>query len=326
MTADPPPSGWLGKPPPALPAPPPLRRRRPRTRSWRSSTRTSASSPMPSPVRSPCWTVMTSTWSPRGRARWPCLAERLVQPLVPWLWATTLPLRLAERSPRPSLAAANGQFLVLTRAGYDRAGGTPPSVRTCSRTSPCCARSTVGRPGRARRRLPPRRLPDVRRVARVAGRLRQVALVGRRRTSGRECRRRRRPDRGLGAAARRCAARELACSAIVPRASRAGPRSRPGPVGAGGRMRSPIRCRSSSSTSSWPGPWPGPGAAASPGAGGACSRVGDLPAPARGLPATMSAASSSPEGRPAQAGRRPATGAARASAGCRAGARSRTGP
>ena len=51
------------------------------------------------------------------------VAERLVQPLSPWLWATTLPLRLAERSPRPSLAAANGQFLVLTRVAYDRAGG-----------------------------------------------------------------------------------------------------------------------------------------------------------------------------------------------------------
>lgn len=51
------------------------------------------------------------------------VAERLVQPLAPWLWATTLPLRLAERSPRPSLAAANGQFLVVTRRGYDRAGG-----------------------------------------------------------------------------------------------------------------------------------------------------------------------------------------------------------
>jgi hypothetical protein len=51
------------------------------------------------------------------------LAERLVQPLVPWLWATALPLRLAERSPRPSLSAAIGQFLVLTRQGYDRAGG-----------------------------------------------------------------------------------------------------------------------------------------------------------------------------------------------------------
>ena len=50
-------------------------------------------------------------------------AERLVQPLSPWLWATTLPLRLAERSPRPSLAAANGQFLVLTRVAYTRSGG-----------------------------------------------------------------------------------------------------------------------------------------------------------------------------------------------------------
>jgi hypothetical protein len=42
---------------------------------------------------------------------------------VPWLWATTLPMRLAERSRRPSLAAANGQFLVLDRRGYERAGG-----------------------------------------------------------------------------------------------------------------------------------------------------------------------------------------------------------
>jgi len=50
-------------------------------------------------------------------------AERLVQPLQQWLWATLLPLRLAERSPRPSLAAANGQFLVVRRGAYDRAGG-----------------------------------------------------------------------------------------------------------------------------------------------------------------------------------------------------------
>jgi hypothetical protein len=50
-------------------------------------------------------------------------AERLVQPLVPWLWATTLPVRIAERSPRPSLAAATGQFLVLDRGAYERAGG-----------------------------------------------------------------------------------------------------------------------------------------------------------------------------------------------------------
>ncbi|MGY1603432.1 glycosyltransferase family 2 protein [Geodermatophilus sp. SYSU D00815] len=50
-------------------------------------------------------------------------AERLVQPLSPWLWATTLPLRLAERSPRPSLAAANGQFLVVRERAYRAAGG-----------------------------------------------------------------------------------------------------------------------------------------------------------------------------------------------------------
>jgi Glycosyltransferase like family 2 len=50
-------------------------------------------------------------------------AERLVQPLLPWLWLTFLPLRAMERSSRPSLAAAGGQFLVLTRAAYERAGG-----------------------------------------------------------------------------------------------------------------------------------------------------------------------------------------------------------
>ncbi|CCG03086.1 glycosyltransferase [Blastococcus saxobsidens] len=63
---------------------------------------------------------LVSPW-PRPLAVGP--AERLVQPLSPWLWTTTLPLRLAERSPRPSLAAANGQFLVVRRATYQRAGG-----------------------------------------------------------------------------------------------------------------------------------------------------------------------------------------------------------
>ncbi|MFF5172056.1 glycosyltransferase [Micromonospora sp. NPDC000089] len=50
-------------------------------------------------------------------------ADRLVQPLLQWLWLTFLPLRAMERSARPSLAAAGGQFLVVDRAGYDRAGG-----------------------------------------------------------------------------------------------------------------------------------------------------------------------------------------------------------
>ena len=49
-------------------------------------------------------------------------AERLVQPLLQWSWLTFLPLRLAERSPRESLSAANGQLLAVRRAAYDRAG------------------------------------------------------------------------------------------------------------------------------------------------------------------------------------------------------------
>lgn len=49
--------------------------------------------------------------------------ERLVQPLLQWTWLTFLPLRLAETSPRPSLAAANGQLIAVRREAYDRAGG-----------------------------------------------------------------------------------------------------------------------------------------------------------------------------------------------------------
>ncbi len=48
---------------------------------------------------------------------------RLVQPLLQWSWLTFLPLRAMERSPRPSLAAAGGQWLVVDRRGYQRAGG-----------------------------------------------------------------------------------------------------------------------------------------------------------------------------------------------------------
>jgi Glycosyl transferase family 2 len=50
-------------------------------------------------------------------------AERLVQPLLQWSWLTFLPLRVAERSARPALAAANGQLLAVRRVAYDRAGG-----------------------------------------------------------------------------------------------------------------------------------------------------------------------------------------------------------
>jgi hypothetical protein len=56
-------------------------------------------------------------------------AGRLVQPLLQWSWLTFLPLRAMERSPRPSLAAAGGQWLIADRAGYRRAGGHA-AVRT----------------------------------------------------------------------------------------------------------------------------------------------------------------------------------------------------
>ncbi|MXP21729.1 glycosyltransferase [Gordonia sp. HNM0687] len=58
---------------------------------------------------------------PRQHADGP--AERLVQPLLQWSWMSTLPLGLAERSSRPSMSAANGQFLVVDAAAYRRAGG-----------------------------------------------------------------------------------------------------------------------------------------------------------------------------------------------------------
>ena len=51
------------------------------------------------------------------------LGPRLVQPLLQWSWLTFLPLRAMERSPRPSLAAAGGQFLAVRAAAYRRAGG-----------------------------------------------------------------------------------------------------------------------------------------------------------------------------------------------------------
>lgn len=61
--------------------------------------------------------------SPYPRQESVGISERLVQPLLQWSWLATLPLRLAERSPRPSLSAANGQLLVVDRAAYRAAGG-----------------------------------------------------------------------------------------------------------------------------------------------------------------------------------------------------------
>lgn len=68
-------------------------------------------------------TARVTLLSPYPRILVESVADRLVQPLLQWLWLTFLPLRAMERSPRASLAAAGGQFLVVDRAGYQRAGG-----------------------------------------------------------------------------------------------------------------------------------------------------------------------------------------------------------
>jgi glycosyltransferase involved in cell wall biosynthesis len=51
------------------------------------------------------------------------LTERLIQPLLQWTWMTTVPLRLAMRSARPSLAVANGQFLFIKKSALISIGG-----------------------------------------------------------------------------------------------------------------------------------------------------------------------------------------------------------
>jgi glycosyltransferase involved in cell wall biosynthesis len=50
-------------------------------------------------------------------------AERLVQPLLQWSWMTTVPLRVAERSSRTSLAVANGQFFIVKKSALDQVTG-----------------------------------------------------------------------------------------------------------------------------------------------------------------------------------------------------------
>ncbi len=49
--------------------------------------------------------------------------ERLVQPLLQWLWLTFLPLRLAERPSPVSMAAANGQVLAVDANAWRFLGG-----------------------------------------------------------------------------------------------------------------------------------------------------------------------------------------------------------
>ncbi|MFD6160364.1 glycosyltransferase [Nocardia sp. NPDC060256] len=64
--------------------------------------------------------ALVAPW-PRQRAD--TVAEALVQPLLCWSWAATLPIALANRSLRPSTSVACGQFLVFDTAAYRAVGG-----------------------------------------------------------------------------------------------------------------------------------------------------------------------------------------------------------
>ena len=85
----------------------------------------------PGAIRAAVYFLESSGWdlvSPHPHQAAGSVAERLVQPLLQWSILTALPLRLAERSHRPSLAAANGQFLVVRRDAYGRAGRHAPDA------------------------------------------------------------------------------------------------------------------------------------------------------------------------------------------------------
>ena len=49
--------------------------------------------------------------------------ERMIQPLLQWSWLSTVPLRIAEKSGRPSLAVANGQFFAVRENALDSVSG-----------------------------------------------------------------------------------------------------------------------------------------------------------------------------------------------------------
>lgn len=61
--------------------------------------------------------------SPYPKQETTTLLTRLIQPLLQWSWLSTVPLKLAQKTTRKSLAVANGQFIVCRRADYLQAGG-----------------------------------------------------------------------------------------------------------------------------------------------------------------------------------------------------------
>lgn len=61
--------------------------------------------------------------SPYPRQIAKTFSERLIQPLLQWSWMSTVPLRIAEKSSRASLAVANGQFFLVRKNALDQIGG-----------------------------------------------------------------------------------------------------------------------------------------------------------------------------------------------------------
>ncbi len=49
--------------------------------------------------------------------------ERMIQPLLQWSWLSTVPLRIAEKSGRPALAVANGQFFAVRESSLTAVSG-----------------------------------------------------------------------------------------------------------------------------------------------------------------------------------------------------------
>jgi glycosyltransferase involved in cell wall biosynthesis len=61
--------------------------------------------------------------SPYPKQVAPTVLAQIVQPLLQWSWLTTVPLHLTRSTRRPSLAVANGQFLVCRADSYLASGG-----------------------------------------------------------------------------------------------------------------------------------------------------------------------------------------------------------
>ena len=58
---------------------------------------------------------------PRQIAR--TFAELLIQPLLQWSWMSSVVLRIAEKSQRPSTTIANGQLFIVKRSAYEEIDG-----------------------------------------------------------------------------------------------------------------------------------------------------------------------------------------------------------